>query len=670
MGFFSRFEETAEEREVPASTQETLRNSIEAADLPENIRRVALDEIAKLDRIDPSVAEFGVGVTYVELLLSLPWKESSQDNLDIENAVAVLQQEHLGLAAVKQRILEYLASNINHHVRKSVVLVVDDEEISRDNIAYALSKLSCDILKAANGKEAVHILENRKVDCIVTDLKMQQMDGLELLDKVQTSWPDTKLLIVTGYATVDNAISALQKGAVHYLPKPLNLEVLKVTVKDILDQKKHACSVSGPILCFSGPPGTGKTSIGKSVANALGRKFIRLSLAGMRDEAELRGHRRTYVGAMTGRIITELNKAGVNNPVFMLDEIDKIGQDFRGDPASVLLEILDPEQNRQFLDYYLDVPFDLSRVMFITTANMVDRLPAPLRDRMEIIPFSCYTLSEKVHIGLEYLLPRQMQAIGFADNDISFTADGMSALITGYTRDAGLRSINREIGNVCRKVNLRILQGETLKPVVIDKSDIFDLLGDTRFVSEAAMATPRVGVVAGLVWSESGGQVIYIETAKMKGSGQLIMTGSLGDVLKESAQTALSFLRSNAQHYSIEDELFSTHDIHVHIPAGDISKDGASAGITIVTALLSLLVNRPLRGNVAMTGEFTLSGRLLPVGGLREKILAAQQAGMKQIILPEWSKQQVLAMDEEVVTAVDLHFVSSLDDVLPHVFAE
>lgn len=668
MGFFSRFEEPTEEPEVPASTQDTLRNSVDMADLPENIRRVALDEIAKLDRIDPSVAEFGVGVTYVELLLSLPWKESSLDNLDIENAVAVLQQEHLGLAGVKQRILEYLASNINHHVRKSVVLVVDDEEISRDNIAYALSKLSCDILKAANGKEAVHILESRKVDCIVTDLKMQQMDGLELLDKVQASWPDTKLLIVTGYATVDNAINALQKGAVHYLPKPLNLEVLKTTVKDILDQKKHACSVSGPILCFSGPPGTGKTSIGKSVANALGRKFIRLSLAGMRDEAELRGHRRTYVGAMTGRIITELNKAGVNNPVFMLDEIDKIGQDFRGDPASVLLEILDPEQNRQFLDYYLDVPFDLSRVMFITTANNIDSLPAPLRDRMEIIPFSCYTLSEKVHIGLEYLLPRQMRAIGFDGDDISFTADGMSTLITGYTRDAGLRNVNREIGNVCRKVNLRILQGEAQKPVVVDKEEIFELLGDKRFVSEAAMATPRVGVVAGLVWSESGGQVIYIETARMKGSGQLIMTGSLGDVLKESAQTALSFLRSNAKHYSIEEELFSTHDIHVHIPAGDISKDGASAGITIVTALLSLLVDKPLRGDVAMTGEFTLSGRLLPVGGLREKILAAQQAGMKQVILPEWSKKQVMAMDEDVVTAVELTFVSSLDDVLPHVF--
>ena len=664
MGLFSRPENIAPVPETTATTQEELRSAVEKAKLPENVRHIALEEITKLDRTDPSIAEFGVGVTYVEMLLSLPWNISSQDNLELENAVTVLNQEHFGLNGVKQRILEYLASNITCHIKKSTVLVVDDEEISRDNMAYTLGKLSCEILVASNGLEAVSILEERNVDCIVTDLKMQKMDGLELLNYVQDEWPDTKLIIVTGYATVDNAIGALKQGALHYLPKPINLEILRNTVQEILDQQKQACSVSGPILCFTGPPGTGKTSIGKSVANALSRKFVRLSLAGMRDEAELRGHRRTYVGAMAGRIISELNKCGVNNPVFMLDEIDKIGQDFRGDPASVLLEILDPEQNRHFLDYYIDTPFDLSRVMFITTANVVENLPAPLRDRMEIIPFSCYTLNEKKQIGLDYLAPRQLRTLGYSQNEISFTPEAMSTLISGYTRDAGLRSVNREIGNVCRKINLQILQQAKQPPISVSSDDIVSLLGYERYTFEAATAQPLIGVTAGLVWSEYGGQLIYIETAKMKGTGQLLMTGSLGDILKESAQTALSFIRSNATQFSIDENVFEQTDIHVHIPAGDISKDGASAGITIAMALLSLLTRRPARRDVALTGEFTLSGRVLPVGGLREKILAAQQAGVRTILLPERNKREVLVMNDEVRNAADLHFISSINEVV------
>ncbi|KAF1074698.1 S16 family serine protease [Halodesulfovibrio sp. MK-HDV] len=664
MGLFSRPENIAPVPETTATTQEELRSAVEKAKLPENVRHIALEEITKLDRTDPSIAEFGVGVTYVEMLLSLPWNISSQDNLELENAVTVLNQEHFGLNGVKQRILEYLASNITCHIKKSTVLVVDDEEISRDNMAYALGKLSCEILVASNGLEAVSILEERNVDCIVTDLKMQKMDGLELLNYVQEEWPDTKLIIVTGYATVDNAIGALKQGALHYLPKPINLEILRNTVQEILEQQKQACSVSGPILCFTGPPGTGKTSIGKSVANALSRKFVRLSLAGMRDEAELRGHRRTYVGAMAGRIISELNKCGVNNPVFMLDEIDKIGQDFRGDPASVLLEILDPEQNRHFLDYYIDTPFDLSRVMFITTANVVENLPAPLRDRMEIIPFSCYTLNEKKQIGLDYLAPRQLRTLGYSQNEISFTPEAMSTLISGYTRDAGLRSVNREIGNVCRKINLQILQQSKQPPISVSSDDIVSLLGYERYTFEAATAQPLIGVTAGLVWSEYGGQLIYIETAKMKGTGQLLMTGSLGDILKESAQTALSFIRSNATQFSIDENMFEQTDIHVHIPAGDISKDGASAGITIAMALLSLLTRRPARRDVALTGEFTLSGRVLPVGGLREKILAAQQAGVRTILLPERNKREVLVMNDEVRNAAELHFISSINEVV------
>ncbi len=662
MGLFSRQapKPPVQQEAAEADQISDLRRSVDAAHLPENVRRIALNECDKLDRTDPSVAEYGLGLNYIEFLLSLPWLSASQDNLNLAHAAAVLDQEHFGLSLVKQRVLEYLASNITCHLRRSTVLVVDDESISRDNMAYALSKLSCDVLSASNGQEALDILAKQHVDCIVTDLKMQKVDGLGLLERVRAEWPDTQLIIVTGYATVDNAVDALRKGAAHYLPKPLNLDILRDSVRDILDRKNQACSVSGPILCFTGPPGTGKTSIGRSVANALQRKFIRLSLAGMRDEAELRGHRRTYVGAMAGRIISELNKCGVNNPVFMLDEVDKIGQDFRGDPASVLLEILDPEQNRHFLDYYLDIPFDLSRVMFITTANMVENLPGPLRDRMETIPFSCYTLGEKRRIGLEYLAPRQIRSTGYAPEDIRFSPEAMETLLHGYTRGAGLRSLNREIGGVCRKLNLEILQEQTKVPLTVHPDDIRRLLGHPKFALEAATAKPIAGVTTGLVWSESGGHIIFIETARMKGSGRLIMTGSLGDILKESAETALSYLRSNAASFGIDEAFFENSDIHVHIPAGAISKDGPSAGMTIAMALISLLTGRKARRDVALTGEFTLSGRILPVSGLREKLLAAQQAGVRMAVLPERNRAEMESMDDEVRNAVELLFVSDI----------
>ena len=666
MGLFSRKDEPRETRE-PEDTGPLalLRASVEKGRLPENVRRVAANELDRLERTDPSVAEYGVGMNYVELLLSLPWLHSSIDNLDLERAAQVLDQEHFGLSLVKQRVLEYLAANITCHRRRSSVLVVDDEEISRTNMAYAIGRLNCDVLTAADGVEALEILGKRPMDLIVSDLKMRELDGLSLLERVKDAWPDTQLILVTGFATVDTAVDALRKGAAHYLPKPLNLELLQNTVRDILERNSQACAVSGPILCFTGPPGTGKTSIGKSVAAALQRKFVRLSLAGMRDEAELRGHRRTYVGAMTGRIISELNKCGVNNPVFMLDEVDKIGQDFRGDPASVLLEILDPEQNRHFLDYYLDVPFDLSKVMFITTANIVENLPGPLRDRMETIAFSCYTRDEKRRIGLEYLAPRQIRANGYEDGAIVFTPEAMNSLLAGYTRGAGLRSLNREIGGVCRKINLEILQGRRRSaPVTLAAEDIGRLLGPPRFSLEAADAKSLPGVTTGLVWSENGGHIIFIETARMRGKGRLIMTGSLGDVLKESAETALSYLRSHAPQFGIDEHFFEESDIHVHIPAGAISKDGPSAGVTIAMALVSLLTERPARPDVAMTGEFTLSGRVLPVSGLREKILAAQQAGVRMAILPERNRRDMESMDEEVRNAVELLFVNSIDEAI------
>ena len=665
MGLFGRQNTPPETRE-PEDTGplDLLRASVEKERLPENVRRVAANELDRLERTDPSVAEYGVGMNYVELLLSLPWLHSSPDNLDLKRAAQVLDQEHFGLFLVKQRVLEYLASNITNHMRRSSVLIVDDEEISRTNMAYAIGKLNCDVLTASDGAEALEILGKRPMDLIVSDLKMREMDGLSLLERVKDIWPDTQLILVTGFATVDTAVDALRKGAAHYLPKPLNLELLQNTVRDILERNNQACAVSGPILCFTGPPGTGKTSIGKSVAAALRRKFIRLSLAGMRDEAELRGHRRTYVGAMAGRIISELNKCGVNNPVFMLDEVDKIGQDFRGDPASVLLEILDPEQNRHFLDYYLDIPFDLSKVMFITTANIVENLPGPLRDRMETIAFSCYTRDEKRRIGLEYLAPKQIRANGYEDGAITFTPEAMDSLLAGYTRGAGLRSLNKEIGGVCRKINLEILQGKKNAPVTLTADDIGRLLGPPRFSLEAADANPLPGVTTGLVWSENGGHIIFIETARMRGKGRLIMTGSLGEVLKESAETALSYLRSHAPQFGMDEYFFEESDIHVHIPAGAISKDGPSAGMTIAMALISLLTGRPAHPDVAMTGEFTLSGRVLPVSGLREKILAAQQAGVRMAILPERNRRDMESMDEEVRSAVELLFVNSIDEAI------
>ena len=400
------------------------------------------------------------------------------------------------------------------------------------------------------------------------------------------------------------------------------------------------------------------------MAEALERSFIRLSMAGLRDEAELRGHRRTYVGAMPGRIISQIRQAGVNNPVFMLDEIDKIGQDFRGDPASVMLEILDPEQNRHFLDYYLDIPFDLSGVMFITTANMPENLPAPLLDRMEMVPFPSYTLGEKRRIALDHMAPRLAAQHGHAPDQVTFTPEAMDTLIRDHTRGAGVRSVERIIGSVLRKVNRLYLQEGIALPAVLDTAQVAELLGPPAFLREAAQAEDMVGVTTGLVWSEAGGHIIFIETARMRGTGQLIMTGSLGEVLQESARTALSFLRSNAARFGIDEGFFEAEDIHVHIPAGAIPKDGPSAGVTIAMALLSLLTGRKARRDTALSGEFTLSGRVLPVSGLREKILAAQQSGVRTVVFPKANEPEIGRMSEEVRQAVEMVFVDSLDQAV------
>jgi len=529
-------EELGEKDEVTVEIEE-YRTKIEEKNLPEEAHKEAERELDRLSRMHPSSAEYTVASTYLDWITSLPWDESTEDNLDIKKARKILDDDHFGLNKPKRRIIEYLA------VRK---------------------------------------------------LK-----------------PESK----------------------------------------------------GPILCFAGPPGTGKTSLGQSIARAIGKKFHRISLGGVRDEAEIRGHRRTYVGALPGRIIQGLRRAESNNPVFMLDEIDKVGSDFRGDPSSALLEVLDPEQNFSFTDHYLDVPFDLSKVMFITTANILDTIPPALRDRMEVLMLHGYTLDEKNKIANRYLIPRQRDAHGLNAKQFKLTNGAVKQIIVGYTREAGLRNLEREIANVCRGVASKIAEGKE-KSVTVRVDDIPEYLGPVRFTSETKARITSPGIATGLAWTPTGGELLFIEATAMKGQKGLTLTGQLGDVMKESATAALSYTRTNASSLGIDEDYFSTHDIHIHVPAGAIPKDGPSAGVTMLTALTSLLTNKPIRKDLAMTGEITLRGQVLPVGGIKEKVLAAHRAGIKTIIMPAWNRKDLEDIPKNVEKDIKFHFVEKMSDVL------
>jgi len=446
------------------------------------------------------------------------------------------------------------------------------------------------------------------------------------------------------------------------------LEKVKERILEYLAVRKLNKTSKGPILCFVGPPGVGKTSLGQSIARALGRKFYRLSLGGMRDEAEIRGHRRTYIGAMPGRIIQGLKNVGTNNPVFMMDEIDKVGTDYRGDPSSALLEVLDPAQNNQFSDHYLNMPMDLSKVMFITTANMTDTIPPPLLDRMEVIRLAGYTQEEKLEIAKRYLLPRQIKENGLKTSQINFADEALLRLITHYTREAGLRNLEREIGALCRKVARKIAEGGR-GPYVVSNRTLQGYLGPPRYLPEAeSELIDQPGMATGLAWTEVGGEILYVEVSLMKGRGNLTLTGQLGEVMKESAQAALSFCRSRLKELKLKENFFDTLDIHVHVPAGAIPKDGPSAGVTMATALYSALSRKTVRADVAMTGEITLRGRVLPIGGLKEKALAALRAGITTVIIPEHNKKDLEEIPKDLRSKITFVPVRSMDQILKMVF--
>ncbi|MGD0730061.1 MAG: endopeptidase La [Terracidiphilus sp.] len=531
--------ELGEQDEGQRETDE-LRQKIDAAGMPEDVKKEALKELARLQRMSPMAADYGLTRNYIEWLALLPWARSSGEKIDINKAREILDEDHYELKKVKDRILDYLS---------------------------------------------------------VKELK-----------------PDMK----------------------------------------------------GPILCFVGPPGVGKTSLGRSIARALGRKFQRVSLGGMHDEAEIRGHRRTYIGALPGQIIQSIRRADSNDPVIMLDEVDKLGRDFRGDPASALLETLDPEQNFSFRDNYLDVPFDLSKVLFICTANMLDPVPPPLLDRMELIFLQGYSEEEKVHIANRYLIPRQIKENGITTEQIEFPEDAVRYVVRHYTREAGVRKLEQVLGTVCRKQARRVVEGKTEK-LIVTRETLKEFLGgiQVRVETEVAERVKRPGVAVGLAWTPAGGDILFIEANKMKGKGSFTMTGQIGEVMQESMQAGLTWVRSNAASLGLAEDFTKEIDLHIHVPAGAIPKDGPSAGVTMATVLASLLTDSPVRPLTAMTGEITLSGNVLPVGGIKEKFLAARRAGIETIILPADNRQDVEEdLTPELIGGVQIHYAKRIEDVL------
>jgi ATP-dependent Lon protease len=575
---------------------------------------------------------------------------------------------HLTTEVKRLQVKGEVSQEVNRRVEKT-----QKEYLLREQMKHIKEELGEEETKGADLAELKKKLEEAGMP---DDVKKVADKELKRLERINPMSPEhtvarTYLEYLAGMpwqtATPDNKDINLAETVLdedHY-----NLKKVKERILEYLAVRSLKEKMKGPILCFVGPPGVGKTSLGRSIARALGRKFIRVSFGGMRDEAEIRGHRRTYIGSMPGRIIQEISRCGSNNPVFMLDEVDKIGLDFRGDPASALLEVLDPEQNFSFTDHYLDVPFDLSNVMFITTANQVDPIPAPLRDRMEVLTLSGYTDEEKEQIAFRYLIERETTENGLTKTPPLFTKEALHRIIRDYTREAGVRNLQRNIAAVCRKLAKEITQGKPLREVVTPET-VEEFLGHRKFFDEVSAGRDRVGVVTGLAWTEAGGDIIFIEASRMPGKGELILTGSLGDVMKESARAALSFVRANGGEFSVNQELFAASDLHIHVPAGSIPKDGPSAGVAMMTAIVSLLSGRIARRDVAMTGEISLTGRVLPIGGLKEKVLAARRAGIRTVLVPERNRPDLDDVPEHVREEMTFVFLDDAREALAHILTE
>jgi ATP-dependent Lon protease len=590
--------------------------------------------------------------------------EGAQEILEAIDSVERLRRVHelmakeLEVLAMQQEISSQAKGEMDRSQREFFLrqqLKAIQSELGEGNeLAEEIASLK---EKAHKAKMPKPVLE--EVERQLKKLERMHPDSAETA--TLRNWLDWMVTLPWGKQTKDNLdLAEAQKilDEDHY-----GLEKVKERIVEYLAVRKLKDKMKGPLLCFVGPPGVGKTSLGKSIARALGRKFVRLSLGGVKDEAEIRGHRRTYVGSMPGRIIQGIHQAGSNNPVFMMDEVDKIGADYRGDPSSALLEVLDPEQNNSFRDHYLGVPFDLSNTMFICTANLTDTIQPAFLDRMEVLRLSGYTEDEKVEIAKRHILPKQLEEHGITPEHLLITDKALRVMINGYTRESGLRNFEREIASICRKVARKVAEGQTAT-IRITPGNVFKYLGAPKILPEEILKNDQVGIATGLAWTASGGDVMFIEATAMKGKSRLILTGSLGDVMKESAQAALSYARTRARQYGIKEDFFATHDLHVHVPEGAIPKDGPSAGITLATAMISVFTNRPVRRAVAMTGEITLRGNVLPIGGLKEKILAARRAGISVVLIPKLNKKDLDEIAPHLKRGLEIHLVDVVDEVL------
>ena len=701
----------------------TLANVLKVFDMPDSSKSAIVQGISRVKILNYTTSE-----PYFKAAIQLVDDEPIEDDLEVEalannlrqsfadlmNVAPNLTEEHTGMLSniqkpnrltdraislltvpnkEKQEVLEEL--NIKIRLEKAINLITREiqriklgeeiqsevhDEISKTQREYYLREQMKTIKKELGEDEGT--VEIKELEDKIKAAKMSEeaekvaMKELDRLTRIPTQSPEYNVSRTYIEWLSDLPWSSSSKDRIdlkeakkildedHFgLDKVKERIIEYLAVRNLKQKKKPNGSVRGPILCFGGPPGVGKTSLGRSIARSMGREFVRLSLGGVRDEAEIRGHRRTYIGALPGRVIQSIKKAGKNNPVFMLDEIDKLGSDFRGDPSSALLEVLDPEQNHSFSDHYLEVDFDLSNVMFIATANYQDAIPPALRDRMEVLDFSGYIEDEKVQIAKRHIVPKQVEENGLTKSDVTFDDGSLKELIRSYTREAGVRNLEREIANVLRKVARGVVENK-VKKTKVTKTKVSDYLGAARFHSELAERVTKPGVVTGLAWTAAGGDILFVESTQMKGKGKLTLTGQLGDVMKESATAAMTFVRSNADTYGVDPDFNENNDIHVHVPAGAIPKDGPSAGVSMVTSLVSLLTKNPVKEKVAMTGEITLRGNVLPIGGVKEKVTAAHRSGIKEVILPDLNRKDLEDVPEHVSKDLNFHFAREIGDVL------